>query len=70
MKARIVSDGTSFGTLVLDENGTDLTKSLGISRIEWQVGSGDVPARAIFHCELVELDATADVHLTYSVATS
>ena len=37
MKVRVVSDGTPFGTQVLDENGESLTDKYCITALSWSL---------------------------------
>jgi len=56
MKATITSDGLGHNTCVYDENGNDISRL--VSRVEWSV-SANVPASAVLHIEMVEMNAVA-----------
>ena len=59
MKVRIVSDGTTYGTCVLDENGKSLE---GVTRIEISPldGGGNPLVEAKLTFSMVKLDMIAE----------
>jgi hypothetical protein len=56
---RIVSDGTMHGTRVYDREGRDITGELGVRKIEWAHGVGEIPI-AKLECTLSSLEASIE----------
>ena len=62
VKLRIVSNGSEFGTRVLDANtGEDFAEKLGIRNVRWISNNGEKPFLSLDLCSEVQVEIISEM---------